>query len=603
MHLKNDTLELTAQLDFQEIRSEILGWIERDQDLIVSFFSQLVRCKTPSPPGDTRAAIALLKQHLGEHKLAYKELGIEDKMPNLIATTTMSKPGRHLMFNGHVDVLPVDNEAAWQHNPWAGEIHDNRVWGRGTADMKAGVTAILFAYTYLSRLRERLRGRLSISLVSDEETGYGRGTGYLFEQIENEMIADCVLSAEPSGTEAVCFSSKGYMQFSVRVQTRGSISGYHYESESSIHIAANIIVALSELESLEVEVPEDIMILLADPNWCARHDELMGHGAAKALSVVTVNTAVIQGGSSPSLIASDCSFSVSVVLPIGIDPYVVLANAKEIVGRYPEASFNFEGLDSPDTCTPNSEMPVILQQTVEDLGRVSPDMTPAIAMSDCRYWRYRGIPAYWYGPDGSDCGAVNESVSVEDLMHVVKTHSLAAAHYLMLQPENEPLVDVEDKGSPADADPEIKTVPPIRVATLNTEVDGYGDIESAINTLFEKLYISLVVAGVDVTIHGIATYESKNKKIKVCAAFEVDASVVSTDDFEVGELPYIEHAATVVQRGALDRVDASWAALRRWVLKNGYKPKEIYREVYIIGSPNPPSLWATELQQVVMKKK
>lgn len=54
--------------------------------------------------------------------------------------------------------------------------------------MKAGVTAMLFAYTYLSRLKDLLGGKVSLTLASDKETGYERGTGYLFEQMELEIL-------------------------------------------------------------------------------------------------------------------------------------------------------------------------------------------------------------------------------------------------------------------------------------------------------------------------------------------------------------------------------------------------------------------------------
>lgn len=73
-------------------------------------------------------------------------------MPNLISVINTGRPGRHLMFNGHLDVMPAGNEPGWTDSPWSGKIADGKVWGRGTSDMKAGVTAMLFAYTYLSKI-------------------------------------------------------------------------------------------------------------------------------------------------------------------------------------------------------------------------------------------------------------------------------------------------------------------------------------------------------------------------------------------------------------------------------------------------------------------
>lgn len=105
--------------------------------------------------------------------------------------------------------------------------------------MKAGVTAMLFAYAYLARLKNRLAGKVSISIVSDEETGYGRGTGFMLEQREADMTADCILSGEPSGSYSISYASKGYVQFSVHISTRGAIAGYQNETENVISFSVS----------------------------------------------------------------------------------------------------------------------------------------------------------------------------------------------------------------------------------------------------------------------------------------------------------------------------------------------------------------------------
>ena len=61
------------------------------------------------------------------------------------------------MLNGHLDVFPVGDRAAWQRDPWSGDIEGGRLHGRGTVDMKCGTTALLFAFAYLHRLRRRFR--------------------------------------------------------------------------------------------------------------------------------------------------------------------------------------------------------------------------------------------------------------------------------------------------------------------------------------------------------------------------------------------------------------------------------------------------------------
>ena len=73
---------------------------------------------------------------------------------------------------------------------------------------------------------------------------------------------------------------------------------------------------------------------------------------------------------------------------------------------------------------------ISIRNAAKSIGLKKPILTPDIAISDCRYWRYRGIPAYWYGPGGEDCSAANESISIEDLLNTVRVHALTALEYL-----------------------------------------------------------------------------------------------------------------------------------------------------------------------------
>lgn len=67
------------------------------------------------------------------------------------------------MFNGHLDVMPAGKESNCLESPWSGKIVDNKIGGRGTQDMKAGVTAMLFSYSYLAKMQDKFCGKLSIT--------------------------------------------------------------------------------------------------------------------------------------------------------------------------------------------------------------------------------------------------------------------------------------------------------------------------------------------------------------------------------------------------------------------------------------------------------
>ena len=257
-------------------KDEILNWIEKDKEKIINICAGLVRCNTSSSHGDTRSAANLIKEFLDAENIKYQEISACKTMPNIISTTEMAQTGKHLMLNGHLDVMPAGNEPGWSVAPYSGAIKDGKIIGRGSSNMKAGVTAMLFAYKYLQKFKSGLSGKLSLTLVSDEETGWGRGTGFLFKKMPEQMKADSVLTGEPSGVDAISFSSKGYIQITVKVATRGAIAGYSNESNSAIEILADLIRDLKELESVQVEMPKELQEFLNQDGYKEVHEKVRG---------------------------------------------------------------------------------------------------------------------------------------------------------------------------------------------------------------------------------------------------------------------------------------------------------------------------------------
>ena len=412
------------------LTNQILDWIEHDKSELVNFCAELVRCNTSCSHGDTRSAAQVVKNFFAAEEIDFQEFAACKTMPNLFATTKMFGDGRHLMFNGHLDVMPVGNKIGWTVEPFGGTIKDGKIFGRGVSDMKAGVAAMIFAYKYLRRLQENLRGRLTLTIVSDEESGWGRGTGFLFKNFPEMMIADGVLSGEPSGVDAISFSSKGYVQIAVKISTRGAIAGYSNDSKNSVEIAADLIRDLKSLENFPVTLPDELKNFMHADGYKVAHEKIRSAGHFEQLQKVTVDICTIKGGSFSSVIADSCEFTTAIVIPLGTDVERLLDELKRVVKKYPEAILRIDGVDLPDMSSTDDKLAKILSDTVVALGKTRPLLTPEVALSDCRYWRYRGTPAYWYGAGGELCSAPNEFVAIDDLIHVTKVHALTALKFL-----------------------------------------------------------------------------------------------------------------------------------------------------------------------------
>lgn len=587
---------------YNEIKSKVMRWAEEDKMRMAQLCSDLVRCKTPDPPGDTRSAMEVVERFMQNESLQYKILSVSDIMPNMVSSVKFSDKGRHLMFNGHLDTMPAGEEPGWSDDPWSGKIADGKVWGRGAGDMKGGVTALMFAYKYVTRLKDYLSGRVSLSLVSDEETGYGRGTGFLFESIPDEMMADAVLTAEPSGVDAVSFASKGYVQYSVRISTPGAIAGYSNDSKSAIRIAADIIRDLDTVGNIEVRLPEVLRAMLDDPEWVSYHTVIRGNGHAEQLAKITTDICTVNGGSLLCVIAPDCEFSAATVIPVGADPYSVYKKVEEIVSRYPEASLYWDGIDSADICSPFTEIAGLIQDTAKELSGKRPVMTPDIAISDCRYWRYRGIPAYWYGPDSFLCSAADEHVSIDEIFHIATTHALTAVKFLLPKSGRRTKREIMcyppvDNGFEA----ELKPLPAQRIAYTRHSAKCFSEKEltPVIERGLDELYATLNNEGVTIGAIGMAIYEQKGSEVEVITAYPVTPEVKAGIGYDVMELPEVEAAAVTVHRGALKSCGKTWRELGRWMKTQKVKPGGQYREIYVLIGHNPEPLWITELQQPI----
>ena len=198
----------------------LLDWIAEDEEILVEFLSAFVQAKSPNPPGDTREAAAHVCGLLDREGLAYRVIAPRVEFPNVVASFEGEEKGRHLVLNGHMDVFPVGEHEQWRFGAWSGAVAEGAVWGRGSADMKCGTTASLFTYRYLHRLRERLRGRLTLTAVSDEETFGPWGARYLMEH-HPEVHGDCCLNGEPSSPSEHPLRREGAAVAGVHGEHRG----------------------------------------------------------------------------------------------------------------------------------------------------------------------------------------------------------------------------------------------------------------------------------------------------------------------------------------------------------------------------------------------
>ncbi len=169
---------------------------------VLKLSSQLVRCGGVGT--DIAAVVSMMKKYLDDHGFKTEIIDCYNekaKMPALYATIGTGK--KHLLFNGHLDVVPAGDAALWSYPPFEAEIHDDVLYGRGIADMKGGVAAFTVAVSSLAS-EKKLNGRVSLLLSTDEEEPVVNTTQKALEILaaRGEKF-DFALVGEPSNPEKI----------------------------------------------------------------------------------------------------------------------------------------------------------------------------------------------------------------------------------------------------------------------------------------------------------------------------------------------------------------------------------------------------------------
>jgi succinyl-diaminopimelate desuccinylase len=409
-------------------REMLAGWVNEEREQLIDFLQGFVRAKSANPPGDTRLAGSFLTEYLECFALPYRVIAPQETMPNIVGSFEGGSPGRHLVLNGHIDCFPAGEGRGWTQDPWGGSIVEGKLYGRGVADMKAGTTASIMTYRLLHRIKDRLKGRLTLTAVSDEETFGPWGARYLMEH-HPEVHGDCVLNGEPGSPFSVRFGEKGQLWLEFTVRTPGAHGAYTHYSKSATKLAMRLAQDLEAVTLIKPKVSDNIRTALEQAHETM--EKAMGAGAAATVSAVTLNVGTVRGGLKVNMVPAECVFETDIRLPLGVDKEQVLDVIAKLLERYPEATMRETQFSPPSWCDPNGEMVEVLQRNVKALKGFTPVPIVSLGGTDTRLWRYRNIPAYVYGPFPRGMGSTDEHVEIEEFLHIVRVHVLSAYDYLM----------------------------------------------------------------------------------------------------------------------------------------------------------------------------
>jgi acetylornithine deacetylase/succinyl-diaminopimelate desuccinylase-like protein len=194
----------------------------------VALLQRLLRINTVNPPGNEEPAQELLAETLTDAGFECRLLAAEPGRPNLVARLRGERSGQTLCLLGHVDTVPAD-PSEWSFDPWAGDVVDGEIRGRGAQDMKDQVAAEVAAAAALGHDGWRpTSGDLLVVATADEEMGAEAGAQWLCREHPDAVRSDYVLNEgggvafELDGRRyyTLCVGEKGVFRFLLRTHGR-----------------------------------------------------------------------------------------------------------------------------------------------------------------------------------------------------------------------------------------------------------------------------------------------------------------------------------------------------------------------------------------------
>jgi acetylornithine deacetylase len=177
-----------------DLESRVLTLIEDHQTDLITSLQQMIRYRTVTPDMDARAEGDDYRAHQKTIRALLDDMGFETEMweidaaqledapgrgvrperdmsgmPVVVGQLPSGKEGRSLLLNGHYDVVPEGDTTLWTHDPYSATLANGKMYGRGTADMKGGNAAMLFAVKMIQQAGLTLNGDLTMQIAPDEE--------------------------------------------------------------------------------------------------------------------------------------------------------------------------------------------------------------------------------------------------------------------------------------------------------------------------------------------------------------------------------------------------------------------------------------------------
>jgi acetylornithine deacetylase len=340
---------------------------------------------TPGAPGEAALGAHIAKQMaaLGLEVIIH-ELG--PNRVNVVGILPGTGGGRSLMLNGHMDTVGVQGMAA----PFAATVHDGKLYGRGSQDMKGSLAAMLAVVKTLRDHDIALAGDLILTTVADEEYG-SMGT----EEIVRHYTADAAIVTEPTNL-ALCRAHRGFVWYAVETTGRAAHGSRYQDGIDAIMHMGRF---LAELDKLETELRARPPHALAGPP--------------------SLHASTITGGTELSVYPAHCRLEVERRTAPGENLDAVTAELQAIIDGLAEADPTFQATVAPflhrAPFAVEADAPIVaaLEGATQTRLGALPAHVGAPFWTDAALLAEAGIDTVLMGPTGAGLHSAEEWVDLQ----------------------------------------------------------------------------------------------------------------------------------------------------------------------------------------------
>lgn len=392
--------------------------------LMADATSRLVQIDSQTPPSATGPMVEACQDILVDIPgIEVHRHESDHPVINLAVVLKGGRPGPKLILSGHLDTYPIGNRADWSFDPLSGTIQGGLIHGRGSADMKGGVVALIEVLRLLADIRP-FAGEVVLALAGDEERMGELGTQRMIDDLPLLRGGE-VIVADTGGPAAVRLGEKGMLWVDVEANGRSAHGAHGYAGENAIDKLLDALAALRSLEQMTSQEPEAVQKIL---DAAAATPGADSPAARRAMRSVTVNVGRISGGVSANLVPRTALAETDIRLPVGTHTMQVEAEIERLLAPHDVRCIFQRRYEPSWTCADSDIARACMSGANDAFGRAWYD--GRIGGSDARLWRRAGYPTIAMGLTPFNLGAPDEAAEVQEVPRLAAAIALSAIRFL-----------------------------------------------------------------------------------------------------------------------------------------------------------------------------